>query len=437
MADRLLRSHEDLEARVAQRTVELTTANEVLRRLIGEREAAEAALSASEEQLRQAQKMEAIGRLAGGVAHDFNNLLSVIMGYAQVLASELDPSVPSRSFVEEIQSAGLRAAQLTKQLLAFGRKQVLVPRLVDLNEIISDMARMLERIIGEDIDLRLVPAPELGLASLDPHQVEQIVMNLVVNARDAMPSGGKLTIETQNVTLDEEFATRHLGVAPGPFVMIAVTDTGAGLDADTRARIFEPFFTTKRGGQGTGLGLSTVFGIVQQSGGTIWVYSEVGRGTTFKIYFPVSDGHAEALRTSPMPDVMRGSETVLLVEDEPLVRTLVKKILTRLGYDVLEAASGAEALEIHKATGKRVDLLLTDVVMPNMSGVELAAALRERLPGLRVLMMSGYTDNAMQHHGARTEELPLLDKPIDVHSLGKRVREALDTPPPSESRDKG
>jgi len=428
MADAVRRAHEDLELRVQERTAELTRANLDLQREIHEREQAEAALRASEEQLRQAQKLDAIGRLAGGVAHDFNNLLSVILGYAQVMAGELASDDPKRAYVQEIHTAGLRASELTRQLLAFARKQVLLPRVLDLNEVVSDMARMLKRIIGEDIDLRLQPAADLDLTRLDPHQVEQIVMNLVVNARDAMPRGGKLTIETRNVVVGEEFAREHLGVDAGPYVVLAVTDTGQGMDATTKARIFEPFFTTKDLGVGTGLGLSTVFGIVQQSGGSIWVYSELGHGTTFKVYFPATIEKAQVPTAAVTTGGGRGSETVLLVEDEPQVRVLLRRLLEREGYTVLVAENAAEAVGVSDSFGEKIDVLLTDVVMPKTSGTELASDLSAKRPDMRVLFMSGYTDNAMVHHGVFPEGAEFLQKPVVVDSLTRKLRDVLDGP---------
>jgi PAS domain S-box-containing protein len=429
MRERVQRAHEDLELRVVERTAKLQAANEDLKREIGERQRAEAALRASEDQLRQAQKMEAIGQLAAGVAHDFNNLLSVVVGYAQVVLTELPAASPLLGFVQEIHTAGLRAAKLTKQLLAFGRKQVLMPRVLDLNEVIQDMASMLTRIIGEDVELSVVTADGPTLARLDPTQVEQVVMNLVVNARDAMPEGGKLTIETRNVILDDEFARAHLGVSPGPFVMLSVTDTGVGMDAATQARVFEPFFTTKPSGRGTGLGLSTVFGIVQQSGGTIWVTSEPGRGASFRAYFPAASEASEAseatVTPAPLREAPRGDETVLLVEDDPQVRALVESVLRREGYEILEAASAEEAIALSDTFARPIHLLLTDVVMPKMSGPEAAQVILERRPDVKVLFMSGYADSALLREG-RVPAGQLLEKPVDVAQLTRRVRDLLD-----------
>ncbi len=421
---RLRQVHEELEQRVMGRTAQLLVSSEELQREIRERKQAEAALRTSEDQLRHAQKMEAIGRLAGGVAHDFNNLLSVIMGYAQVMLGSLPLTDPMHDHVQEIFAAGTRASQLTKQLLAFGRKQVLRLRVLDLNEIIQDTARMLKRIIGEDVDLLLVTEPDLALARLDPTQVEQVLLNLVVNARDAMPHGGKLTIETRNVTLDEAFARTHLGVLPGRFVMLSVSDTGVGMDAATQARVFEPFFTTKETGRGTGLGLSTVFGIVEQSGGTIWVDSAVGRGTRFTIYFPVTDAEGEPMQGPKVRTPRRGDETVLLVEDDPQVRALVRSLLAREGYAVLEAASASEALAVSGRFLGTIHLLVTDVVMPKTSGPELARALATARPRMKVLFISGYDDAA--RHAVLPEGAALVQKPLVAIDLAQSLRDVLD-----------
>jgi PAS domain S-box-containing protein len=426
MRAQLRRTHEELELRVVGRTAQLLVSNEELKSEIHDRKQAEAALRASEDQLRQAQKMDAVGRLAAGVAHDFNNLLSVIVGYAQLVAADLPEGSLQRTSVQEIHTAGLRAAQLTKQLLAFARRQVLSPRSVDLNEIIHDMSRMLERIIGEDVDLRLVPAQHLMLCRVDPHQVDQVLMNLVVNARDAMPSGGKLTVETQNVVLDDEFARAHHGVSTGPHVMLAVTDTGVGMDAAVQARAFEPFFTTKEASNGTGLGLSTVFGIVQQSGGTIWLYSEPGHGTTVKIYFPaVEEGDAPA-RPTPTRVTTRGDETVLLVEDDPQVRTLLQRVLEREGYTTLAAESATIALAIAAESSSPIHLLLTDLVLRDMGGPELAERVAKVRPGVKVLFTSGYSDSALLHRGPWKEGTPFLEKPVTGTSLAAKVRDVLD-----------
>jgi two-component system cell cycle sensor histidine kinase/response regulator CckA len=417
-----------LERRVGERTAELLDANARLELEVAERQRTGEALARSEQQFLQSQKLEAVGRLAGGIAHDFNNLLSVILGYCELLAD--DPRVEASVGVDimEIARAGRRASDLTRQLLAFSRQQVLAPAVVELNEVLAGVGPMLVRLLGEDVELRLVPRSGLGKVLVDPGQLEQVILNLVVNARDAMPQGGTLTLETDDVELDAAYAAEHPEATPGPHVMLAVTDTGTGMDAATRAQIFEPFFTTKEKGKGTGLGLSTVFGIVRQSGGTVWVYSEPGRGTTFKIYLPRTQ---EVLATSvaPPPDPSpRGSETVLLAEDDAPLRLLVRTALARLGYQVLEAESADEALLLCARFSGPIHLLLTDVVMPKVGGRELAERLAALRPETRVLFMSGYTDDTVVRHGVLAAGIAFLQKPVTPQSLARKVREVLDAP---------
>ena len=383
------------------------------------------------DQLRQSQKMQAVGELAGGVAHDFNNLLMVIKGHAEMLTDRLPQISPQRFNVEQIQTAAERAASLTRQLLAFSRKQVLQPRVLDLNEVVGGMIQMVSRIIDENIELAFLPGAKLGNVKADPSQIEQVVLNLVVNARDAMPDGGRLTIETSSVDLDKNYTAQHavVDLEPGPYVMLTVVDTGCGMDAQTQARIFEPFFTTKEPGKGTGLGLATVYGVVKQSGGYIWVYSELGQGTTFKVYLPMVAVTAEKLaaeKTIPAPS--SGTETILFVEDEQSVRELVREYLTACGYSVLEASDGVQALEIAAMHPGAIQLLVTDVVMPRLSGRELATQIASARRDLKVLYISGYTDDSVFRHGVLEGGMEFLQKPFNLKALAQKIRDILDGP---------
>jgi two-component system cell cycle sensor histidine kinase/response regulator CckA len=403
-----------------------------------------------EEQFLQAQKMEAVGRLAGGIAHDFNNLLTVIHLSTRLLERELHPQDPLRAHVQRIQEAGQRAANLTKQLLAFSRREIAEPQMLNLNQVLGGLNEMLQRLIGEDMELTLRPAKDLWPVRIDPTQAEQVVINLAVNARDAMPGGGKLTVETANVVLDEAYTARHLEVQPGEYVLLAVSDTGQGMSDEVKAHLFEPFFTTKELGKGTGLGLATVFGIVKQNQGHIGVYSELGQGTTFKIYLPLAGMPLAGMPSAGMPKAgmpragiprlsevadgqpaslhppAQGTETLLLVEDEPQVRELTHDILLDHGYRVLTAGDGVEALRVAQAHEGPIHLLLTDVIMPRMSGKELADRLRTSRPEVRVLFTSGYTDNAIAHHGVLDEGVAFLSKPFEVEALARKVRSVLD-----------
>jgi PAS domain S-box-containing protein len=387
---------------------------------------------ALEQQLRQSQKMEAVGRLAGGIAHDFNNLLMVISGYSEFLLDRLGPDPALRGPAQEIASAAVRATSLTRQLLAFSRKQMLAPKILDLNSVVTENLKMLNRMIGEDIELVMVPAAELGTVRADAGQIEQVIMNLAVNARDAMPAGGKLTIETSNVSLDEDYARFHAPLRPGNYVMLAISDTGAGMDSETQSHIFEPFFTTK-GPKGTGLGLSTVYGIVKQSGGYIWVYSEAGKGTTFKVYLPRVADTVETPAQVAVPAESAaaepGTETVLLVEDEANLRYLARQFLEKQGYRVVEAADGAAAMQIAVAHEGVIHLLLTDVIMPGMNGRELAQRISEIRPNVKVLYMSGYTENVIGSNGTLDAGVRLLQKPFSLRDLKSKVREVLDSTP--------
>ncbi|MCP9495213.1 MAG: PAS domain S-box protein [Pyrinomonadaceae bacterium MAG19_C2-C3] len=381
-----------------------------------------------EQQSRQAQKMEAVGQLAGGVAHDFNNLLTVITGYSDLALRRIGEADPLRRNIGEIKKAADRAAALTRQLLAFSRKQPQQLRVLNINEVVGDTDKMLGRLIGEDIGLASMLDPALGQVKVDPGQLEQVIVNLVLNARDAMPNGGKITIETKNVRLDEAFVQHHLGARTGRYVMLAISDTGMGMDAETQARIFEPFFTTKEAGKGTGLGLSTVYGIVKQSDGYISVYSEVGHGTTFKVYLPRVDEVADPpVSNFPREESVRGTETVLLVEDEEIVRSLARQILEMNGYKVLEATDGVAALRLCERNEEPIHLLLTDMVMPQMSGRELSERLSKLRPDIPVLYMSGYTDDALMRHGMLDANVAFLEKPFTPESLVSKVREVLDS----------
>jgi signal transduction histidine kinase/ActR/RegA family two-component response regulator len=406
-----------------QEAADRRAAEEALRREIANREKVE-------DQLRQAQKMEAVGRLAGGVAHDFNNLLTAIIGLGDLVMERTDIDEGVRRDLQQVRKAALQAAAVTQQLLAFSRKQVLQARVLDANAILRDMEPMVRRLIGEDVALELRCAPSLASVFADQSQLQQIVMNLVVNARDAMPDGGRLTIETANVALDSAYVETHPEAVPGRYVQLAISDTGVGMDKETQRVAFEPFFTTKGQGKGTGLGLATVHGIVKQSGGSINLYSEPGKGTTFRIYFPVSEtstgsGTGEVARTAPA--LRGGSETVLLVEDEELIIGLAERILLKKGYRVLKARQPEEALAVCREYQGQIDLLVTDVIMPGgMSGRDLARVLVEQYPALKVLYVSGYTDNAIVHHGVLDPGVEFLPKPFSVDSLSGKVREVLD-----------
>jgi PAS domain S-box-containing protein len=382
------------------------------------------------DQLRQSQKMQAVGQLAGGVAHDFNNLLMVVKGHAELLLNRVPSSSPLRHSIEQVDRAADRAASLTRQLLAFSRMQVLQPRVLDLNEVVGGMTKMFSRVIGENIEMAFLPGSNLGRVKADPGQIEQVLLNLVVNARDAMPKGGRITVETSNVRLDRDYSAKHHNIQPGPWVMLTVSDTGCGMDAQTQSRIFEPFFTTKAQGKGTGLGLATVYGVVKQSDGFIYVYSEVGQGTTFKIYLPEVSANVarEASEKTPVPPP-RGSETILFVEDEESVRELVRDYLAGTGYRVLEAVDGVQALEVAAAHKGTIEIVVTDVVMPRLSGRELASRITAERPDVKVLYISGYTDDSIFRHGVLEGGVAYLQKPFNLKAIAQKIREVLDGQP--------
>jgi signal transduction histidine kinase len=382
-----------------------------------------------EEQFRQAQKMEAVGRLAGGVAHDFNNLLTVITGYSDLMLAGRDLTEPQRAALEEIRRSAERGGQLTHQLLAFSRRQPLEPRIVRVNDLILQMEKMLHRLIGEDVELITIPAASRDSVQADAGRLEQVIMNLVVNARDAMPSGGKLTIETGTVQLSESYSARQLGIQPGQHVTISISDTGVGMDEETQSHLFEPFFTTKGPGRGTGLGLATAYGIIRQSGGSIGIVSQLGKGATARIYLPVAEANAQAEAVpekTTAVERLTGAETVLLVEDEARVRKLIVDILAARGYRVLEATRGNEAVRLAAAHKGPIHLAVVDVVMPEMSGPDVVRQIQPAHPDMRVLYISGYTDEAMVHHGILESGAAFLQKPFLPGVLAQRVREVLD-----------
>ena len=418
----LTKLSEDLEARVAERTAQLAQANAQLESELAERKRLE-------QQLLHTQKLDAVGRLASGVAHDFNNLLTILQGYSELLLAQAEPGSPQRTQLEEITRASEGAAALTRQLLAFSRQQLLDVKAIDLNAVVTEVGTILRRSIGEDIELA-VALDEAGCrVNADPGQMEQVLLNLAVNARDAMPRGGKLAIETANVELDEAYVRDHVSMVPGPYVMLAVSDTGLGMDEQTQQHLFEPFFTTKERGKGTGLGLSTVYGVVKQSGGNIWFYSEPGQGTTFRIFLPrAADSVTPADNAQLPPEMTRleGTETVLLVEDEDAVRSLIRTSLQSKGYTVLEARLSSDALGILQEPGRQIDLVLTDVVLPGMSGPELAQSLRAIHPELKLLYMSGYTDDTLLRHGVLDPGNHFIQKPFRPDELVRKVREVID-----------
>jgi len=431
--DRVIERHLHIQVlpispKLYKKREEVTSYAVVIVNDITERKQVEREILALEEQLHQSQKMEAISRLAGGMAHDFNNLLTPIVGYSQLAISALPPQESVQNDLHEIRKAAESAVALIRQLSIFSKHQPENPQVVNLNHTLSNMDHLIHRLVGEQVTLVTLPAPDLGLVKIDPGQFEQVIVNLVVNARDAMPNGGKLILETSNVTLNQDYVYQHSGMVPGQYVMIAVSDTGVGMTKEVKAHLFEPFFTTKGISSGTGMGLSTAYGIVRQSNGYILVYSELGHGTTFKIYLPRTEEEVEPLpqqeEITPLPE---GHETVLLVEDDPLVRGLTARVLRKQGYHLLEASNGSEALRVaEKHVREVIHLLLTDVVMPGMIGRELAERLRSVFPKIKVLYMSGYTKSAIVHHGLLEEGINFIQKPFMVETLSRKVREVID-----------
>jgi signal transduction histidine kinase/ActR/RegA family two-component response regulator len=422
-------SYDQLVGSIARQHEQLESTNVELRAQIEERERAEAALRQSEDQLRQAQKLDAIGRLAGGVAHDFNNLLTIILSYTQLLRKSMPSESPMRADLDQVDEAARRAGTLTHQLLAFSRKQVLQPRVIELPGVVEGIEPMLSRLVGEDIELRAMVRPPVSRVKADPGQIEQVLLNLVANARDALPKGGTVTITTQNVATMEGENRPLDGMRPGPWVLLTVHDTGVGMDEATKARIFEPFFTTKEPGRGTGLGLAMVYGIIKQSGGFIWVDSAPGRGTTFRVYLPpVEDVGAPLAVPAAPPPAPRGTETILVVEDEDPVRELAERCLRSQGYRVLAAVDGVAALALCEHHRGTIDLLVTDVLMPRLSGPDLAEQLTATRPTLRVLYMSGYPQGAVANRRTAFSEAEFLQKPFLPDDLARRVRAVLDAP---------
>jgi two-component system cell cycle sensor histidine kinase/response regulator CckA len=393
---------------------------------VGPRKRVEEKLRRADEEFRQAQKMEAVGRLAGGVAHDFNNLLTAVMGYGELLGQSLQEGHPGRRLVEQIRKAAERAAVLTRRLLAVGRRQMLQRAVLSVAEVVVEIQQLLVVMMRENIELDIVSPPDVGAVMADRGQLEQVVLNLTLNARDAMPDGGRITIEIANMDVEPDFLEGSPNVPPGRYVALTVRDTGIGMSAETQAHLFEPFFTTKPAGTGVGLGLSTVYGIVTQSGGHIRVTSELGAGSAFKVYLPRADAEPEAKEPARNIAVPSGTETILLVEDEPLVRAVARAFLEGLGYQVVEAASGADALRLSREFQGRIDLLLTDVVMPQMSGRDLALQLARERPEMRALYTSGHTENVISHHGVLNEGISFLEKPFTQESLAAKVRAILD-----------